>query len=106
MRLFEDIDVVGLGQTCFDSLCRVPSYPHEDGKVEWLDLKSQCVGPASTLKSTAAFNHRFFLTLMLLDFPQASPDTSPFSPIGVDKNVKTRHDDLPSSENALRDIRV
>ena len=48
MRAFEDIEVVGLGQACVDYLGRVPSYPLEDGKVELLDLQSQCGGPAST----------------------------------------------------------
>jgi len=45
---FEDIEVVGLGQACIDYLGRVPSYPREDGKMELLDLRSQCGGPAST----------------------------------------------------------
>ncbi len=48
MTPFEDIEVVGLGQACVDYLGRVPSYPREDGKVELLDLRSQCGGPAST----------------------------------------------------------
>jgi sulfofructose kinase len=48
LRPFEDIEVVGLGQACVDYLGRVSSYPREDGKVELLDLQSQCGGPAST----------------------------------------------------------
>jgi len=40
--------VVGLGQACVDYLGRVPFYPREDGKMELLDLQSQCGGPAST----------------------------------------------------------
>ena len=48
MRPFGDIEVVGLGQACVDYLGRVPSYPREDGKVELLDLQSQCGGPTST----------------------------------------------------------
>jgi sulfofructose kinase len=48
LRPFEDVEVVGLGQACVDYLGRVPSYPCEDGKVELLDLRSQCGGPAST----------------------------------------------------------
>ncbi|RPJ19406.1 MAG: sugar kinase [Desulfobacteraceae bacterium] len=48
MKSFEDIEVVGLGQACVDYLGRVPSYPREDGKMELLDLQSQCGGPAST----------------------------------------------------------
>ncbi len=48
MRSFEDIRVVGLGQACVDYLGRVPSYPREDGKLELLELQSQCGGPAST----------------------------------------------------------
>ncbi|MCU0597086.1 MAG: PfkB family carbohydrate kinase [Desulfobacterota bacterium] len=48
MSAFEDIEVVGLGQACVDYLGRVPSYPAEDGKIELMDLQSQCGGPAST----------------------------------------------------------
>jgi ribokinase len=48
VRSFEDIEVVGLGQACVDYLGRVPCYPSEDGKMELLDLQSQCGGPAST----------------------------------------------------------
>jgi len=48
LRSFKDIEVVGLGQACVDYLGRVPSYPSEDGKMELLDLQSQCGGPAST----------------------------------------------------------
>ncbi len=48
MKSFEDVEVVGLGQACVDYLGGVPSYPHEDGKMELLDLQSQCGGPAST----------------------------------------------------------
>jgi len=48
LRPFGDIEVVGLGQACVDYLGRVPSYPREDGKVELLDLQSQCGGPTST----------------------------------------------------------
>jgi len=48
LRLLEDIEVVGLGQACVDYLGRVPSYPREDGKMELLELQSQCGGPAST----------------------------------------------------------
>lgn len=48
MRSFKDIEVVGLGQACVDYLGRVPAFPAEDGKLELLDLESQCGGPAST----------------------------------------------------------
>jgi len=48
LKSFEDIEVVGLGQACVDYLGRVPSYPREDGKMELVDLQSQCGGPAST----------------------------------------------------------
>jgi ribokinase len=48
LRSFEHIEVVGLGQACVDYLGRVPSYPAEDGKIELLELQSQCGGPAST----------------------------------------------------------
>ena len=42
------VQVVGLGQACIDYLGRVTSYPEEDGKVELMDLHTQCGGPAST----------------------------------------------------------
>jgi sulfofructose kinase len=42
------IEVVGLGQACVDYLGRIPAYPREDGKVELMDLHTQCGGPAST----------------------------------------------------------
>jgi sulfofructose kinase len=42
------IEVVGLGQACLDYLGRIPAYPREDGKVELMDLHTQCGGPAST----------------------------------------------------------
>ncbi len=45
---FENIQVLGLGQACFDCLGRIPSYPHEDGKGELKDIQFQCGGPAST----------------------------------------------------------
>ncbi|MGE5839644.1 MAG: carbohydrate kinase family protein, partial [Deltaproteobacteria bacterium] len=45
---FGEIEVVGLGQACVDYLGGVPSFPREDGKMELLDLQSQCGGPAST----------------------------------------------------------
>jgi len=48
LKPLQDIEVVGLGQACVDYLGRVPSYPREDGKMELLDLRSQCGGPAST----------------------------------------------------------
>jgi sulfofructose kinase len=48
LRSFENIEVVALGQACVDYLGRVPSYPREDGKIELLELQSQCGGPAST----------------------------------------------------------
>jgi sulfofructose kinase len=44
----EAIRVVGLGQACVDYLGPVPHYPHEDQKVELLELHQQCGGPAST----------------------------------------------------------
>ena len=46
--VFNDIEVIGLGQACLDCLGRIPSYPHEDGKVELIDIQFQCGGPAST----------------------------------------------------------
>ena len=44
----KNIQVIGLGQACLDCLGRIPSYPHEDGKVELTDIQFQCGGPAST----------------------------------------------------------
>ena len=44
----ENVEVVGLGQACVDYLGRIPAYPREDGKVELMDLHTQCGGPAST----------------------------------------------------------
>jgi len=48
LRSFEVIEVVGLGQASVDYLGRVPFYPREDGKIELLEIQSQCGGPAST----------------------------------------------------------
>ncbi len=44
----EYVEVVGLGQACVDYLGRIPAYPKEDGKIELMDLNTQCGGPAST----------------------------------------------------------
>jgi len=44
----DHIEVVALGQACVDYLGRIPAYPREDGKVELIDLHTQCGGPAST----------------------------------------------------------
>ncbi len=44
----EYVEVVGLGQACVDYLGKIPAYPREDGKVELMDLHTQCGGPAST----------------------------------------------------------
>jgi sulfofructose kinase len=44
----EDVQVIGLGQACVDCLGRLKTYPEEDGKVELIDLHTQCGGPAST----------------------------------------------------------
>jgi len=46
--MFEDIEVVGLGQACIDYLGRLKIYPEEDDKCELIDLHIQCGGPAST----------------------------------------------------------
>lgn len=48
MKGLEAIRVVGLGQACVDYLGPVPHYPHEDQKIELMDLHQQCGGPAST----------------------------------------------------------
>ena len=47
-KRLDNIEVVGLGQACLDYLGRIASYPEEDGKVELMDLDTQCGGPAST----------------------------------------------------------
>lgn len=46
--VFEDIQVVGLGQACLDYLGILRVYPEEDDKCELMDLHVQCGGPAST----------------------------------------------------------
>ncbi|MBW2029330.1 MAG: sugar kinase [Deltaproteobacteria bacterium] len=50
----EDMVVVGLGQACVDYLGRIPRYPIEDAKVELIDLRKECGGPASTALVTLA----------------------------------------------------
>jgi sulfofructose kinase len=40
--------VVGLGQACVDYLGKIPFYPHEDTKLELMELGMRCGGPAST----------------------------------------------------------
>jgi sulfofructose kinase len=50
----EKIQVVGLGQASVDYLGRVPVFPNEDEKVELLDIRMQCGGPASTALVTLA----------------------------------------------------
>jgi sulfofructose kinase len=52
MTCIKDVEVVGLGQACVDYLGRIPDFPHEDGKVELVDLHRQCGGPASTALAT------------------------------------------------------
>ncbi len=44
----EHVQIIGLGQACVDCLGRLTAYPEEDGKVELIDLRIQCGGPAST----------------------------------------------------------
>ncbi|MCJ7594611.1 MAG: PfkB family carbohydrate kinase [Desulfobacterales bacterium] len=44
----QNIQVIGLGQACLDNLGKVPLFPQEDEKVELLDIRRQCGGPAST----------------------------------------------------------
>lgn len=46
--VFDDIQVIGLGQACLDYLGRLRLYPREDEKCELMDLHIQCGGPAST----------------------------------------------------------
>ncbi|MBW2065082.1 MAG: sugar kinase [Deltaproteobacteria bacterium] len=50
----EAIEVLGLGQACVDYLGTIPHYPDEDGKIELLDLRKECGGPASTALVTLA----------------------------------------------------
>lgn len=85
MRPFEDIEVLGLGQACVDYLGRVPSYPSEDGKVELLDLQSQCGGPASTA----------LVTLSRLGVKTSFLGAISDDPIGVEilKGLKADHVD-------------
>ena len=47
-KRLETIEVIGLGQACIDYLGRISSFPEEDGKMELMDLHTQCGGPAST----------------------------------------------------------
>lgn len=54
MPTLDKVEVVGLGQACVDYLGQVPLFPEEDGKVELLNLHSQCGGPASTALVTLA----------------------------------------------------
>jgi sulfofructose kinase len=81
LRSFDDIEVVGLGQACVDYLGRVSSYPHEDGKIELLDLRSQCGGPASTA----------LVTLSRLGIKTSFLGSISDDPIGVEvlKGLKT-----------------
>jgi len=81
LRLLEDIEVVGLGQACVDYLGRVPSYPREDGKMELLELQSQCGGPASTA----------LVTLSRLGIKTSFIGSISDDPIGVEivKGLKT-----------------
>ncbi|MBU2498530.1 MAG: sugar kinase [Proteobacteria bacterium] len=48
----QDIQVIGLGQACLDYLGTVTLFPHEDEKVELLDIRRLCGGPASTAMVT------------------------------------------------------
>ena len=51
-----DIEVIGLGQACFDCLGQIPCFPDEDSKIEISDLYMQCGGPvASALTVLARF---------------------------------------------------
>ncbi|MBW1999463.1 MAG: sugar kinase [Deltaproteobacteria bacterium] len=50
----ETVEVVGLGQACVDYLGTIPHYPDEDGKIELLNLRKECGGPASTALVTLA----------------------------------------------------
>jgi ribokinase len=87
LRSFEDIEVVGLGQACVDYLGRVPSYPREDGKIEMLELKSQCGGPASTA----------LVTLSRLGVRTSFLGSVSDDPIGVEILKGLRTDQVESS---------
>ena len=59
MDELQDIKVVGLGQSCFDCLGRIPCFPDEDTKIELTDLHMQCGGPvASALTVLSGFGIR------------------------------------------------
>lgn len=47
-NIYDNIQVVGLGQACVDYLGRINSYPCENSKEELVDLQTRCGGPAST----------------------------------------------------------
>ena len=52
----QNIEVIGLGQACFDFLGQIPYFPNEDTKIEITDLHMQCGGPvASALTVLARF---------------------------------------------------
>ena len=46
----QNIEVIGLGQACFDFLGQIPYFPNEDTKIEITDLHMQCGGPDSAGK--------------------------------------------------------
>lgn len=48
MAGLHDIEVIGLGQACFDCLGRTPYFPEEDSKIELTDLHIQCGGPVAS----------------------------------------------------------
>lgn len=48
MDNLHDIEVIGLGQACFDCLGQVPYFPDEDDKIEITALHMQCGGPVAT----------------------------------------------------------
>ena len=48
MASLHDIEVIGLGQACFDCLGQIPSFPDEDSKIEITSLFMQCGGPVAS----------------------------------------------------------
>ena len=48
MYALHGIEVVGIGQACFDCLGQVPCFPDEDSKIELMNLHMQCGGPVAS----------------------------------------------------------
>ncbi len=48
MDALHGIEVVGIGQACFDCLGQIPYFPDEDSKIELMNLHMQCGGPVAS----------------------------------------------------------